>query len=141
MEYFPDLCLLMMSLTVWTATYQFSQKLQQNTFPSALSMQDVDSQKIFISSLNNVSWPEVYYFYKGIRQLCGIVNHAFGLMVTFYLGIFLFYQSTSIDNIISEPNAGSQGQAIYFAIASGGFLLVSADACHKVIYIILFFKL
>lgn len=133
-EFFPDLSLLIMALTVWTASYHFAEMLHRSSHRNALKISNFAANTQSVpSSSDKVSWKEIYNLYKCLSELCENINHAFGSMVTLYLAAMLLYQASRIDEIIIQPNVGSKVQAILYSIIFISFLLLSADACGKVL--------
>lgn len=131
-QFYPDLILVMTALTVWTASYQFAEKLGKNLGQDTSAISRLTKNTLVTPSFKRCPWFEIYGCYQVLRQLCVIVNQTFGLVITLYLAIYLVYQSTSIDQIMVEPDIWSQIKLIFFVVSSTSFLLLSADACDKV---------
>lgn len=73
------------------------------------------------------TWPEIYQMYENIKELCRLVNKAFGSMVTVYLGAYLVFQATSIDIVFLTPRAEVKVQLLFFIIIASTIFWLSAD--------------
>ncbi len=142
LAYYPDLCLLTGVLTVWIPARYFAKTLYAdlrkpqfvgitNTF-KIVPMIISGNNKQDINLGRKLVWSEVYHLYQCMRELCQLINEAFGSLVTVYLGSFLMFQATNIDQVLLTPSIDLKIELLFFIIVSSTIFWLSADACNKV---------
>lgn len=84
------------------------------------------------NTIEKKTWSEIYHMYENIKELCCLVNQAFGSMVTVYLAAYLMFQATSIDQVLTTPSFQIKVQLLFFIMITSTIFWLSADVCNKV---------
>lgn len=141
-----DLCLLTMSLTLWTTAYSFEQNvlsemrvLKRKSIPTCvMESTEIPVDTIFDTFSTNQyrnayrSWSNLYDQYKAIHELSRLINKAMGSLMTCYLGESVMYYSVNCNKIIVARDLYTRIHLIFFYFNILTIFLLSADICHRV---------
>lgn len=112
---------------MWLTTKQFSGEIRKE-IQASLYFYPIESEK----KCKRLTWPEIYEGYKVIRQLCEIVNEAFGSILSTYLGSCLLFQATGLDAVLAYPSITLKIRLLFIIILSAVTFVLAADICEKV---------
>lgn len=144
--FFIDLALFFSVCTIWSATYLYAEQLEQDLKLSRQSIQwkrmsylqtgSHSASSSFLSHLRNGScdklkWPEVYRTYNTIKNLCKLVNNAFGTMTTIYTANSLLYYSMGMDSVLVTNDPVVKAKLAFFFCNSACMFILAADACNQ----------
>lgn len=128
--YFPDLLLIVVTLTGWCLAYEFAQSLQLSETISPTNSGKLDQS--LGKSMNQSDWPRVYVGYKFVREILHMINKLHGSLFTVYLANTLLFQATGMDVVLVTQTLRYQIQLLFFIISSVGLFILAADVVKQV---------
>lgn len=142
--YYIDLLMLFTVLTVWTTTYLFSRKLEDDIrqtnknynwsllththIPSIALSQNLKQ----FNKRSSSSWSDIYKMYQSVRNLCDLVNKAIGTLSTLYLADCILFLSTGMDSVLVTKEVRVKVRLLFFVCNYAFVFILSADACNQV---------
>lgn len=150
LEYFSDLYILLMVITVWVSTQKFA-GLIKNDLAQVSSVKSIQRKNkvfsgkgLFLLSFDSrthkenveirpkLDWQNVYRIYKSIKELCEITNQTVGTLLSLYMATYIMIFSISLDGFITTQSVDGEAIWLLYFGTCVCILYLAATACNNV---------
>ncbi len=140
MGYYTDLFILVLALTLWSASYSFAKSFGDM---HSIKSDELDLQlngkrgrnelnEKWAEQIRQNDWQRICMNFKAIRVLSFLVNKALGSNVCWFLGDAILAYSLDLDTIFTSKDYHKRVGLLFNYFCAFGVLFVSADICKQV---------
>ncbi|CAL8072526.1 unnamed protein product [Orchesella dallaii] len=128
--FFIDLCILSMTLTLWSVIHSFSLSIQSDSYHKWMS-KNYSTLTLTQNNTKCKSWQSIFYEWDTIRRLSLLINNAMGSLVIWFLLEALMYYSVNMDAFLLAKDVFKKSYLFAYYFGTLTIFVFSGNICNE----------